>query len=88
MTKTRGIPYTVSEARAYLYATPISNHPGGAIDLYPADLMRWLCDRIEELEAILNRISSHRHASAIDPGGDQTLLEVIETIERWAREED
>jgi hypothetical protein len=42
---------------------------------------------IERLQGVLSRIADHRHASAIDPGGDATLLKVIETIEEWARAE-
>lgn len=40
----RGIPYSVGEARAWVEAY------GHRIDIYPRELILWLCDRIEELE--------------------------------------
>ena len=39
-----GTPYTVGEAREWL------NLYGERIDIYPRELMEWLCDRVEALE--------------------------------------
>lgn len=40
-----GTPYSVGEARAWV------EQYGDRIDVYPRELMLWLCDRIVELEA-------------------------------------
>lgn len=39
-----GTPYTLGEARAWLEMY------GDRLDIYPRELMEWLCDRVEALQ--------------------------------------
>lgn len=56
MPKKAGIPYSVGEARAYLRAVKPISRPK-CIDLYPAELLRYLCDEVEILRAALRKIA-------------------------------
>lgn len=47
---TKGVPYSVGEARAYLK----QERELERIDIYPFQMFTWLCDRVEELEKQLS----------------------------------